>query len=178
METSANTPARIEPTDAMFMQVYDRLKAMAGRQRFKAGQPASLCTTEIVHELFLRMSSEDGPRFGHQLEFFAYAARAMRHVLVDLARHRATQKGGGDLVRIALTDPAAGSVAIDPSKALELDSALNALQEDSPRALQVLELHYFAGLPLERVAELTGVSARTVDRDWRYARSFLSVLLK
>lgn len=168
---------RVETADALFTQVYDRLKTMANRQRGR-GPAVSISTTEVVHELFLRMSGESGPRFSHPLEFFSYAARAMRHLLLDLARNRSTQKGGGDLVRVALTDPLVGAVAVDPGKAIELDSALNALEADAPRALRVLELHYFAGLPLERVAEITGMSERTVDRDWRYARSFLALRMQ
>ena len=165
----------IEPTSALFTLVYSRLKAMASRQRQRAGQPITLCTTEIVHELFLRMKGDDGPKFAQEIEFFAYAARAMRHVLIDLARRRMSLKEGGDLVRVDLTDPAVGAVAIEPAQALELDAGLRALEADAPRAAQILELHYFAGLPLDRVAELTGLSTRTVDRDWRYARSFLAV---
>ena len=169
--------AAVEETDALFESVYARLKAMASRQRIRAGGPSSLCTTEVVHEVFLRMGGEGGPTFGNSLQFFAYAARAMRHVLVDLARKRMNLKDGGDMVRIAMSDPAVESVSIEPAQAIELDAALRALEADSPRAAQVVELHYFAGLPLDKVAELTGISARTVDRDWRYARSFLSVQL-
>jgi len=98
----------------------------------------------------------------------------MRHLLVDLARRRQSLKEGGDLARIGFTDPAVGAVSIEPALALELDTALNALVADAPRAAQVVELHYFAGLPLPRVAEITGLSPRTVDRDWQYARAFLS----
>jgi RNA polymerase sigma factor (TIGR02999 family) len=168
-------PVAIEPTSALFTLVYARLKAMASRHRIRAGQPISVCTTEIVHELFLKMSGDQGPSFSRELEFFAYAARAMRNVLIDLARRRMSLKGGGDLIRVDITDPAVGAVSFEPAQALELDAALRALQADAPRAAQVMELHYFAGLSLERVAELTGSSPRTVDRDWRYARSFLAV---
>ena len=175
MSKILDQPAPIEPDSELFTHMYDRLKAMASRHRVRAGQPTSLCTTEVVHELYLRMYSERDPRFSHELEFFAYAARAMRHVLVDLARRRLSLKEGGDLMRVGITDPAVGEVSVDPAQALELDAAIAALQEDSPRAAQVLELHYFAGLPLLRVAELLETSTRTVDREWRYARSFIAI---
>jgi RNA polymerase sigma factor (TIGR02999 family) len=173
-----SSPTPVEETSALFEDVYARLKAMAGRQRSRAGTPASLSTTEVVHEVFLKMAGGAGPRFDSSLQFFAYAARAMRHVLIDLARRRMTVKDGGDLIRIGFTDPAVDAVAVRPELALELDAALRALEADTPRAAQVVELHYFAGLSLERVAELLGVSARTVDRDWQYARSFLAVHVK
>lgn len=173
--SEASDSVAVQPASAQFTLLYARLKAMASRQRARAGQPISLCTTEIVHELYLRMSGENRPRFAHELEFFSYAARAMRHVLIDLARRRLSLKEGGDLIRVDVGDPAVGAVAIEPARALELDAAIRLLEQDAPRAAQVLELHYFAGLPLERVAELTGIAPRTVDRDWRYARSFLAV---
>jgi RNA polymerase sigma factor (TIGR02999 family) len=173
MSKSANT-VTVAQGSALFSGVYSRLKAMAGKQRARAGSPATYSTTEIVHELYVRMYGEREPAFERELEFFAYAARAMRHLLVDLARKRMSFKEGGDLARVNLTDPAVGAVSLEPGMALELDAALTALADDSARAAQVVELHYFAGLPLERVAELTGTSRRTVDRDWRYARAFLA----
>jgi RNA polymerase sigma factor (TIGR02999 family) len=171
--SKANDPMNVAPASALFQDMYARLKAMAGRQRNRGAAPASLSTTEIVHELYLRMCDERTLKFGHELEFFSYAARAMRHLLVDLARKRMSLKGGGDLARVGITDPAVGAISFEPALALELDAALSALQTDAPRAAQVVELHYFAGLPLPRVAEVTGLSPRTIDRDWVYARAFL-----
>lgn len=174
MSSPQQQPVAVAPADALFKDLYARLKAMAGRQRHRAQGPSSVSTTEVVHELYLRMCSERNLAFGHELEFFAYAARAMRHLLVDLARKRQSLKGGGDVVRVGLTDPAAGAVSFEPGVAIELDAALTALAADAPRAAQIVELHYFAGLALARVAEITGLSPRTVDRDWRYARAFLA----
>lgn len=161
--------------DAMFAEVYDRLKAMAGSRRAGA-HPVSLHTTEIVHEAWLRMRSANAEGFPAPAQFFAYAARAMRHILVDAARGRAMLKAGGDMKRLSLTDPQAEAVSIDPLLALELDAGLEALERSHPRAASVLELHYFAGLPLDKVAELVGIGERTANRDWRYARAFLSTL--
>jgi len=167
---SAGTPTSTEP---LFVVVYDRLKAMASRHRLRNGAPMTLCTTELVHEAYLRMSDN---RFEKEAQFFAYAARAMRHILTDAARRRIQPKRGGDLERLALTDPMVESVYIDPILALSLDEALNALERDDPRAAQVVELHYFAGLDLQQVADTLGVARRTIDRDWRYARAFLADL--
>lgn len=178
MDKNPASSTEVETTSELFAQVYDRLKAMASRHRVRSGQPVSLCTTELVHELYLRMSGENGPNFARELEFFAYAARAMRHVLVDLARKHMSLKSGADLVRVEITDPAVGAVAFEPTQALELDSALRELQSESPRAAQVMELHYFGGVPLDDVARMIGASPRTVDRDWRFARSFLAIRIQ
>jgi RNA polymerase sigma factor (TIGR02999 family) len=132
--------------------------------------PGTVSTTELVHELYLKLGSE--LKFEAPNQFFAYAARAMRHILVDRARHRLSIKSGGDWHRLALTDPAVHVFAIDPELELMLDRALSELAADNPRAAQVVELHYFAGLALERIAEILGVVRRTVDRDWRHARAF------
>lgn len=168
----------VDTTNQLFQDAYARLKAMASRHRARAGEAANLCTTELVHELYLRISGEQGPSFQRELEFFSYAARAMRHVLIDLSRKNLSLKSGADLVRVSITDPGVGVVAIEPMQALELDSALAELEREAPRAAKVLELHYFAGLTLDEIARLLGASERTIDRDWRFARSFLTVRLQ
>lgn len=159
--------------DTLFVEVYERLKAMASRQRVRGGAPGTLGTTELVHELYLRMGGEQDRRFADPAQFFAYAAQAMRHLMIDAARSRMQLKAGGDQVRVSMTDPRVGAVEIDPAQAVELDAALRALELEDARAARVVELHYFAGLPLDRVADLLGVARRTIARDWRYARAFL-----
>ena len=168
----SSTPATPPNADALFGEVYDRLKRMAHRELGRAGG-GTLNTTELVHDLYLRVNRGDELAFSDPAQFFAYAARAMRHILVDRARQRLRLKAGGDQVRLSLTDPAIDAAALGPQQALQLDGALDALAQDDARAAQVVELHYFAGLTLDRVAELLGVVRRTVDRDWRYARAFL-----
>ena len=159
--------------DAIYDDVYSRLKAMASRQRLRGGAPRTLCTTELVHEAYLRMGDSNF-RYQQSAQFFAYAARAMRHILTDAARRRIQPKRGGDQARIDLTDPAVEAAQIDPQQALQLDEALTALESDDARAAQVLELHYFAGMDMQQVADTLGIARRTVDRDWRYARAFLA----
>lgn len=162
-------------SDPIFIDLYDRLKAMASRQRLRVGSPKTLCTTELVHEVYLRMGKLDS-QFAQEAQFFAYAARAMRHILADAARRRLQLKRGGDQTRLDLTDPMVESVNVDPQLALQLDEALTALQREDPRAAQIVELHYFAGLDLQQVSDTLSISRRTVDRDWRYARAFLAAL--
>jgi RNA polymerase sigma factor (TIGR02999 family) len=173
MDVQSQQPIDGTEADSVFVDVYDRLKAMASRQRRRNGASATLCTTELVHEAYLRMG-EANYRYKHEAQFFAYAARAMRHVLTDAARRRIQPKRGGDLARLDLTHPSVEAVHVDPHMALQLAEALQALEKEDTRAAQVMELHYFAGLDLEHIAKLLGVVRRTVDRDWRYARAFLA----
>lgn len=159
--------------DASFAAVYDRLKAMASR-RLAAGPRQTLETTALVHELYLRVARGDGPRFEGEAQFFAYAARAMRHLLMDRARDRLRLRAGGDWVRVTM-DGIDAKAAIDSAEeALALDQALQRLAEVDPRAARVVELRYFAGLGNEQAATVLGTSLRSVERDWQFARAFLN----
>jgi RNA polymerase sigma factor (TIGR02999 family) len=170
MEIASAIPA--QSSDALFDAVYARLKAMAGRQLAHGPAQASLDTTALVHELYLRVSANRELAFNHPAQFFAYAARAMRHLLRDRARDRLRQRAGGDWQRVTLTG--AEPIAISSAEqALALDEALDRLAAADTRAAQVVELRYFAGLSLEQVAETLELARRTIDRDWRFARAFL-----
>ena len=156
-----------------FELVYDRLKAMASRQLGR-GSRNTLDTTALVHEAWLKFEAGRDLSFEHSAQFFAYAARAMRHVLIDRARARMRQKAGGDWMRVTFTANASDLSALDSAEqVLALDAALNQLEQSDPRAAKVVELRYFAGLSPEQIAELLKVTRRTVDRDWRFASAFL-----
>lgn len=159
-------------TDALFAVVYARLKAMAARQ-LSNHRHATLDTTELVHELYLRMGQREALRFEHPAQFFAYAARAMRHLLINRARDRLRLCAGGQWLRVTLDDHGLKLALDTAEQALALDAALDALEQSDARAAQVVELRYFAGLSLEQVAETLGLARRTIDRDWRFARAFI-----
>lgn len=167
---SDHLPLPLE-ADALFAQVYERLKAMAGRQ-LGAGRN-TLDATALVHELYLRIGGGRDLAFAHPDQFFTYAARAMRHLLADRARDRLRQRAGGDWVRTTLT----GSdwrLALDSAdQALELDDAMRKLEALDARAARVVELVCFAGLEHEQAARALDIAARTVARDWRFACAFL-----
>ena len=163
---AADTP------DALFAEVYDRLKAMASRQLAR-GARGTLDTTGLVHELYLRVGNKPGLRFEHEAQFFAYAARAMRHLLADRARDRLTQRAGGAWIAVTL-DGEDTRLAIDSAeRAMMLDDALTQLEKVDARAARVVELRYFAGLTLEQIGPLLGMTESTVVRDWRFARAYL-----
>ena len=172
--TDEQTPTRADPrsADALFATVYARLKAMAGHHLARGSRDATLDTTALVHELYLRVNSNRELQFEHDAQFFAYAARAMRHLLRDRARDRLSLRAGGDWRRITMTGN--DEIALETAdETLGLDTALDQLAIIDPRAAKVVELRYFAGLTLEQIAELFELNRRTVDRDWRFARAFL-----
>ena len=162
--------------EVSFEAVYERLTGMA-HQHLSGGARGTLDTTALVHELYLRMDGGNPLRFEHPSQFFAYAARAMRHLLMNRARDRMRQKAGGEWARVTLgTDEAA--LTIDSSEqALALEEALSQLEASDPRAEHVFELRFFAGLTPEQISEILGQTRRTTDRDWRYARAFLVAAL-
>jgi RNA polymerase sigma factor (TIGR02999 family) len=166
------TPAAADstPAESLFQNVYSRLKAMASRQQF--GEKGTLNTTALVHELYLKLSAGDALRFATDEQFFDYAAQAMRHILVDRARARVTSKRGGGAV-MESADAALSVPDATAQRTLELDDALRRLEQRDPRAARFVSLHYFAGLPLNDIAKLFGVTPRTLNRDWRFARAFL-----
>lgn len=159
-------------TDALFDAVYARLKAMAARELTARG-PATLNTTALVHELYLRMGKQSALAFEHPSQFFAYAARAMRHLLADRARDRLRLRAGGDLMQITLTGSDMQLAIESAEQALAIDNALERLTLTDPRAAQVLELVHFAGLTIKQIADTLQLATSTVDRDWRFARAFL-----
>lgn len=172
-------PATADATnDVLFGTVYARLKALASRQIERNGA-TTLDTTALVHELYLRMAGRDTFAPSEVARFFGYAAKAMRNILTDRARHRLAQKSGGDWLRVTLgayqdAEQARDEVAVD---VLALDEAIASLEAEDARAAEVVQLRYFAGLTLEQVAEVMDLNRRTITRDWNFARAFLRTRL-
>ena len=156
---------------ALFALVYQELRRLARGQRRRMGGAATLDTTALVHEAYLKL--HDSPQVGSidRLHFLSLAARAMRHVLVDHARNRSRIKRGGAWAQTTFGDAIGeGSGIVD---LVALDAALNELSEVDARAGTIVELRVFSGLEIAEIARLQGVAERTVFRDWRRARAFL-----
>jgi RNA polymerase sigma factor (TIGR02999 family) len=158
-------------TDHLVAMFYGELKQIARKQR--RGDPDTTNTTQLVHELYLQIAGRGGLRFEKPVQFYAYAAQAMRHLLVDRARARGRIKAGGDLEQVPLDESIPDEVHLLSAQALELDSALTRLARIDARAAQLVELHFFGGQSFDRIAELLETSRRTVFRDWEFARAFL-----
>lgn len=158
--------------DALFPAVYDELRRLA-RQRLR-GPTDSLDATGLVHEAWLKLCGGRPASFRDSAHFFAAAAQAMRHVLVDRVRRaRRARRGGGGAAPVEL---ATGEPAVEGLGALDLlalDAALDRLAVDHPRCAEVVQLRFFAGLAQREVAEVLGISDATIERDWRFAKAWL-----
>lgn len=126
----------------------------------------------LVHETYARLTGAAAPGAATRAHFFALCARAMRQIVIDHARRRAAGKRGG-LVAAVTFDEADAPVADDPAALLALDQALARLELDDPRLVRLVELRAFGGLSMQEIAELLGVTVRTVQRDWLRARAWL-----
>jgi RNA polymerase sigma factor (TIGR02999 family) len=152
--------------------VYDELRLLARSRMSRLARGQTLQPTELVHEAYLRILGPDDQVFENRRHFFVAAGQAMRNILVDHARRKASEKRGGDRQRVELEIP---EIAIEPPTGdlLDLDRALDRLGEASPERADVVVLRYFAGLSLEETAEVLAVSVPTVTRRWSYARAWL-----
>ena len=156
--------------------VYDELRRLAAAKLANEKPGQTLQATALVHEAYLRLvGAEQNPHWDGRGHFFAAAAEAMRRILVDNARRKSSRKHGGGMARINLNEVATIGDSEEPARnnILALDAALDRLAAADSQAADLVKLRYFAGLTREQSAQILGVSARTVDRIWVYARSFL-----
>ena len=156
----------------LFPLVYDELRRIAHRQM--AGERAghTLDTTALVHEAYLKLVDQTRADWTDRTHFYAVAANAMRRILVDYARRYRTDKRGGAPVRVSLTD----GMLVAEQRAdtlLAVDDALTELARIDERLSRVVECRFFAGLTEQETAEVLGVTARTVRRDWTKAKGWL-----
>lgn len=170
----AGEPGAVEALVPLF---YDELRRMARRQLAREGGNATLHTTELVHEAWLRLADSEEIVHRGRAYFFGAAARAMRRVLVESARRRGARKRGGGDVAVTLSDDHS-SVDAYASELLDLDRALEALEAESPRLARVVECRWFAAMSVEETAAALGVSPRTVKSDWALARAWLHEALQ
>ena len=155
----------------LFTAVYADLKRLA--HRLLAATPhATINTTGLVHEAYLKLVRPQNLQLNERGHFFATAAKAMRQIVVDRARRRLAHKRGGQAQQATL-DESLSADAHDPDQLVHLDDALGRLHDLEPRLAELVELRFFAGLSVEQVAELRDVAPRTVLRDWRRARAWL-----
>jgi RNA polymerase sigma factor (TIGR02999 family) len=153
--------------------VYDDLRRLAAQKLAKEKPGQTLEATALVHEAYLRLVDPDKAlHWSSRGHFFAAAASAMRRILVDNARHKRSRKQGGSLKRRQLDAVEIATPEI-PEDLLALDEALTKLAARDKTAADLVHLRFFAGLPLTEAAQLLGISSRTADRLWAYARAWL-----
>lgn len=160
--------------DQLFTLLYHELHQVAERSLRRASGLATLGTTTLLHETYLNIAERRGPSFPDEARFLAYAARAMRGLVIDYARRSRALKRGRQFEITLTTDGSGGDIAMPQSHALEqLGDAVAELATLDPALAELVDLHFFCGFTFAEVAELRGVSERTVQRDWRKARLLL-----
>ena len=163
---------------ALFSLVYSELSMLAHQQRRRWNGNITLDTAALVHEVYLKMAGQHRPASRSRAHFFAVAAKAMRHILCNYARDRGRKKRGGHVphVRLEPGQELAGQLQLsdDQTERLgALDEALRAFACIAERQAQVVECRFFGGMSIEDTATALGTSARTVQRDWIFARAWL-----
>lgn len=158
--------------ETLFERCYKELHVIARRQVARERQDHSLQATALLHEVYLKLFGSTSVDWQNRAQFYAIAATQMRRILVDYARSRKADKRGGEAIRFSLDD-ADGAADFDPDQMLNVNRALDQLQEYDPHLARVVECKYFAGMKDEEIAEATGVSYAQVRRDWTFAKSWL-----
>jgi RNA polymerase sigma factor (TIGR02999 family) len=164
--------------DQLFSALYGELHAIAEREVHRRGADLTLGATTLLHEAYLNIAGREGIHFSGRPQFLAYAARAMRGLIIDYARRRRAKKRGGEF---CITHSGMEVPADQPALSEELeqlDTALETIARVDLELARLVDLHFFAGFSFAELAELRGVSERTVQRDWRKARLLLHRIMQ
>ena len=163
-------------SEQLLTLVYDELRKLAAARLALEKPGQTLQATALVHEAYVRLVGNNGGRWDGRGHFFAAAAESMRRILVEKARHKKSQRAGGEWQRVDLSDfdVASPKPAVD---VLALSAALDKLEARSPRKAALVKLRYFAGLTNQEAAAALEISSATADNDWAYAKSWLKLEL-
>jgi RNA polymerase sigma factor (TIGR02999 family) len=158
--------------DGLLAELYQELRELAAHHLKGERAGHTLQPTALVHEVYLRMSGRGAMAVQGRTHFMAVASIAMRHVLVDHARSRAALKRGGDVTHVSVGEHSA--ITEDRTEdVLAVDAALNKLALEDPKAVRIVEMRFFAGMTEVEIAEVLGISDRTVRNQWAFARAWL-----
>ncbi len=165
-------PGNPRPAEDLLPLVYTELRRLAAARMANQPPGQTLQATALVHEAYLRLKHSGREEWANRAHFFAAAAEAMRQILVENARRKRALRHGGGQQRVDVEDIPV-SIDVEDGKVLEVDEALELLQaEDAPKA-EVVKLRYFVGLNHQEIAEVLGLSEKTVQRYWAYAKVWL-----
>jgi len=156
--------------------VYAELRRLASARMAQQGPGQTLQATELVHEAYLKLvGGHDDPRWRGREHFFAAAAEAMRHILVDRARRRNAEKRGGGAARVELHEDIVFAQPTSDDLVIAVDSVLEKLASVDADAAKLVKLRYYVGLTIPETADIMGISTSSADRLWAYARSWLKM---
>ncbi len=161
-----------------FALLYDELKRLAQAKLRRHQTMTLLDTTSLVHESFIKLIGNRALAIQDRRHFFTYAARVMRSVIVDFARASLTDRRGGHARVLTLDTDLLARAAAPDSDVLRVNEALEVLAQADPRLAQVVEMRYFGGLTEVEVAEILGLTERTIRRDWNKAKLLLAAALE
>lgn len=163
------------PDEDLFPLIYRELHKVADRYLARERRNHTLQPTALVHEAWMRLQKDRAGQWHGRTHALALGAQAMRRLLVDHGRHQKRDKRGGGARPVPIDDiiKAGPTAAVPIEDLLTLESALTRLEKEDPRAAQVVVLRFFSGMTTPEVAEHLGVSARTVEGDWTFARAWL-----
>jgi RNA polymerase sigma factor (TIGR02999 family) len=163
-----------DPTaaDDLLPLVYQELRKLAAHKMAGQAPGHTLQPTALVHEAWLRLAGNEPGRFAGRAHFFAAAAEAMRHILIDSARRKRAARHGGGQQRVDLPDVQIASIA-DDDELLAVHDALDKLAAEDFKKAELAKLRYFVGMTFEEASDALGISVATAKRHWAYARAFL-----
>lgn len=170
-------PHRREAADELLPLVYQHLRMLAAGRMREERPGHTLQATALVHEVYARLLGDAEVSWEDRAHFFRTAAEAMRRILIDHARKRASLKRGGNRQRLPINVVDLATEQ-DPAQIMALEEALQALEREDPRAAEVVQLRFFAGLSAAETAEAMQLSERTVMREWAFARARLFQFLE
>lgn len=166
--------ADAQAAERLFALLYHELHRLAEHHLRRQGRSLTLGSTTLIHEAYLNIAGRDSVSFTSRGRFLAYASRAMRTLVIDYARRRRAQKRGRELEITLVGDEPPTTAAERTARELEqLGDALTELGAVDPDLASLVDLHFFCGFSFVEIAELRGVSDKTVQRDWRKARMLL-----
>jgi RNA polymerase sigma factor (TIGR02999 family) len=158
--------------DAVFAALYDELHRMAKRELARRGGGVTLSATTLLHDAYLSIAQREGIGFPDRNRYMGYASRVMRGLIIDYARNRQAQKRGG-LFEITSISTDVADPTTDAVELIRISDALDELATVEQRLVRVVDLKFFCGFTFVEIAEMMGVTERTVQRDWEKARIFL-----
>lgn len=166
-----------EVRNRLISLLYPELHRLAKRHMKMERDHHTLQTTGLIHEFFLEIARQEQQVWASRSHFLAAASQAMRRLLIDYARGRNADKRGSNPLRIELDD-AMLPVPFKQAQLLEIDELLDHLAAEQPRMAQIVEMRCFGGLTGQEIGEALGINERTVKRDWRVAKAWLSSQLR
>ncbi len=179
MDTPIGRDTASRGAEELFPVLYEELRSLAAAQLARLSAGGTLQPTVLVHEAYLKLIGRTPCSFDERRHFFAAAARAMRDLVIDHARRKGASKRGGGEPRLRLEDTAIDIAAqsLGTDDALALNAAITRLEAEYPRKAEVVLLRHFGGLSHDEIATLLGVTTRTIEREWRFARAYLHAQL-